>query len=92
MRIEDYRPAEADVELMLVSLEAAPLMVSQLVRPRARAEWRVPDMPAVRNRKGEEFTGRQWIDGRKAGDLGYETPAAGKGFDAEQGEPGWRIG
>ena len=38
------------------------------MRPRARDEWRVPDMPAVRNRKGEEFTDRQWIDNWGMGD------------------------
>ena len=68
MRIEDFRPTKADIELLLVSPEAAPLTVSQLMRPRARDEWRVPDMPAVRNRKGEEFTDRQWIDNWGMGD------------------------
>src|SRR4029077_13025096 len=39
-----------------------------LMRPRARDEWHVPDMPAVRNGKGEEFTDRQWIDSWGMGD------------------------
>jgi hypothetical protein len=68
MRIEDFKPTKADIELLLVSPEAAPLAVSQLVRPRARDEYRVPDMPAVKNRKGEEFTDRQWIDDWGMGD------------------------
>jgi hypothetical protein len=68
MRIEDFRPTKADIELLLVSPEAAPLAVSQLMRPRARDEWRVPDMPAVRNGKGEEFADRQWIDDWGMGD------------------------
>ena len=62
MRIEDFRPTKADIELLLVSPEAAPLTVSQLMCPRVRDEWRVPDMPVVRNGKGEEFTDRKWID------------------------------
>jgi hypothetical protein len=68
MKIENFRPTKADIELLLVSPEAAPLTVSQLMRPRARDEWRVPDMPAVRNGKGEEFTDRQWIDNWGMGD------------------------
>jgi hypothetical protein len=68
MRIEDFRPTKADIELLLVSPEAAPLAVSELMRPRARDEWRVPDMPAVRNGKGEESTDRQWIDNWGMGD------------------------
>ena len=58
MGIQEFRPTKADIELLLVSSEAAPLTVSELMRPRARDEWRVPDMPAVRNRKGEEYTDR----------------------------------
>ena len=68
MRIEDFRPTKADIELLLVSPEAAPLAVSELMRPRARDEWRVPDMPAVRNGKGEESTDQQWIDNWGMGD------------------------
>ena len=68
MKIEDFRPTKADIELLLVSREAAPLTVSELMRPRARDEWLVRDMPAVRNRKGEEFTDRQWIDNWGMGD------------------------
>ena len=68
MRIEDFRPTKADIELLLVSPDAPPLTVSELMRPRARDEWRVPDMPAVRNGKGEEFTDRQWIDNWGMGD------------------------
>jgi hypothetical protein len=68
MMIEEFRPTKADIELVLVSPEAAPLTVSQLMRRRARDEWRVPDMPAVRNGKGEEFTDRQWIDNWGMGD------------------------
>jgi hypothetical protein len=49
MKIEDFRPTKADIELLLVSPEAAPLAVSELMRARARGEWSVPDMPAVRN-------------------------------------------
>jgi hypothetical protein len=41
MKIEEFRPTKADIELLLVSPEAAPLIVSQLIRPRARDEWRV---------------------------------------------------
>jgi hypothetical protein len=61
MKIEDFRPTKADIELLLISPEAAPFTVSQLMRRRAGDEWRVPDMPAVRNRSGEEFTDQQWI-------------------------------
>jgi len=68
MRIEEFRPTKTDIELLLVSPEAASLTVSELMRPRARDEWRVPDMPAVRNGKGEEFTDRQWIDNWGMGD------------------------
>jgi len=68
MRIEDFRPTKADIELLLVSPEAAPLTVSQLMRPRVRDEWQVPDMPVVRNGKGEEFTDRKWIDNWGMGD------------------------
>jgi hypothetical protein len=68
MEIEEFRPTKADIELLLVSPEAAPLTVRQLMRRRARDEWRAPDMPAVRNRKGEEFTDRQWIDNWGMGD------------------------
>lgn len=68
MGIEEFRPTKADIELLLVSPQLAPLTVSQLMRPRKRDEWRVPDMPAVRNRKGEEFTDRQWIDNWGMGD------------------------
>ena len=68
MRIEDFRPTKADVELLLVSPEVATLTVSELMRTRTRDEWRVPDMPTVRNRKGEEFTDRKWIDNRGMGD------------------------
>jgi hypothetical protein len=38
MKIEDFRPTKADIELLLVSPEATPLTVSQLMRPRARDE------------------------------------------------------
>jgi hypothetical protein len=68
MKIEDFRPTKADIELLLASPEAAPLAVSELMRARARDEWRVPDMPTVRNGKGEEFTDRQWIDNWGMGD------------------------
>lgn len=68
MGIQEFRPTKADIELLLVSPKAAPLTVSQLMRPRARDEWRVPDMPAVRNSKGEEFTDRKWIDNWGMGD------------------------
>ena len=68
MGIEEFRPTRADIELLLVSSEAAPLTVSQLMRQRTRDEWRVPDMPTVRNGKGEEFTDRQWIDNWGMGD------------------------
>jgi hypothetical protein len=68
MGIEEFRPTKADIELLLVWPEAAPLAVSQLMRRRARDEWRVPDMPAVRNGKGEEFTDQQWIDNWGMGD------------------------
>jgi hypothetical protein len=68
MKIEDFRPTKADIELLLISPEAAPFTVSQLMRPRARDEWRVPDMPAVRNGNGVEFTDRQWIDNWGMGD------------------------
>lgn len=68
MGIQEFRPTKADIELLLVSPEAAPLTVSQLMRPRVRDEWRVPDMPAVRNGKGEEFTDRHWIDNWGMGD------------------------
>ena len=68
MKIENFRPTKADIELLLGSPEAAPLTVSQLMRPRAREEWRVPDMPLVKNRKGEEFTDQQWIDNWGMGD------------------------
>ena len=62
MVIEEFRPTKADIELhVLVSPEAAPLTVSQLMRRRAREEWRVPDMPPVRNGNGEEFTDWQWV-------------------------------
>lgn len=68
MKIEDFRPTKADIELLLVSPKAAPLTVSQLMRPRARDEWRMSDMPAVRNGKGEGFTDQQWIDNWGMGD------------------------
>ncbi len=68
MKIEDFRPTKADIELIFVSPEAAPLTASQLMRPRTRDEWRVPDMPAVRNEKVEEFTDRQRIDNWGTGD------------------------
>jgi len=68
MGIEDFRPTKADIELLLVSPRAVPLAVSDLIRPRAGDEWQVPDMPAVRNGKGEEFTDRQWIDNWGMGD------------------------
>jgi hypothetical protein len=68
MRIEDFRPTKADMKLLLVAPDAASLAVSELMRSRARDEWRVPDMPAVKNRKGEEFTDRQWIENWGLGD------------------------
>jgi hypothetical protein len=68
MKIEEFRPTKADIELLLVSPEAVLLTVSQLMRRRAGDEWRVPDMPPVRNRKGEEFTDQQWIDNWGMGD------------------------
>ena len=74
MEIDDFRPTKADIELLLVSPESAPLTVSQLMRRRAREEWRVPDMPPVRNGNGEEFTDRQW--GRTIGAWATNTLGA----------------
>jgi hypothetical protein len=67
-KIENYRPTQSDIELLVVSGKAADMQVGQLLRRRAGDEWRVPDMPAVRNGKGEEFTDRQWIDNWGMGD------------------------
>ena len=62
MKIGDFRPTKADIELLLVSPEAEPLAVGELMRKRTADEWRVPDMPAARNRKGEEFTDLKWVE------------------------------
>jgi hypothetical protein len=82
MGIEEFRPTRSDIELLLVSPEAAPLAVSQLMRPRSGDEWRVPDMPALRNRKGEEFTDRQWIDNWGMGDeYAWRVVLTARGLD-----------
>jgi|HubBroStandDraft_6_1064221.scaffolds.fasta_scaffold47582_2 hypothetical protein len=82
MKIEDFRPTKADIELLLASPKAAPLTVSDLIRPRVGDQRRVADMPAVRNRKGEDFTDRQWIDKWGMGDeYAWRVALTSKGLE-----------
>lgn len=59
--IENYRPTQSDVELLVVSAKAADMQVGQLLRRRIGPEWQVEDMPVFRTGDGLEHKDRDWV-------------------------------
>lgn len=65
--IENFRPTQADVELLAISGKAEDMPVGRLLRRRRSGdEWRVPEMPPFRNLAGQEHPDREWV--RRNGD------------------------